>query len=173
MKIETKLSIGDKIWYISVRDGCGKQVSVVEVKVQQTKGGTTITYTMDDASEQYEHTEGKYWWATRAAFVKHMLTALKPVGNGKKSLPVGPTSSLSEEFEKFFCDDLPPKKPKVMFVGNEPSPWPPGQVASELISRMKKLPGIRPYRKTEAEMVKDARRNELSRLIDEIIEAED
>ncbi len=170
MKIETKLSIGDKIWYISVRDGCGKQVSVIEVKVQQTKGGTTITYTMDDATEQYEHTEGKYWWRNRAAFVRHLLTALKPIGNGKKSLPVfePKRDTLSEEFEKFFCDEpskvsnpcrvMPVKLPPDLVPGT-------GRVATALINRL----GL----KTEQQRVKEVRRNELSQLIDEILEAED
>lgn len=189
MKIETKLNVGDKVWYISVRDGCGRQSKVTTITIQANHTGHEVTYTLEDWGLNSPVTvreceENKAWWKDRASLVHYLLTSLKPVGNGKKSLPVG-KSDISREFEKFFsdvdepCEDQskppppPVKKKPYMFVGDEPSGFPPSQVASELLSRMKKLPGIRPYRKQESEMVKDARRSELNRLVDEILDAEE
>lgn len=115
------------------------------------------------------HPGGKAEWSIKCPFSVLSFKCdgtipLKEViyrGDDGKTILKAPT--LSEEFEKFFCDDNEPcedqskpppppvKKKPYMIVSDGPSVWPPSRTARELLARLQK-------------------RNELSRLIDEILE---
>jgi len=130
---------------------------------------TQVVYGSDDNSNFADYNEGNYWWSTRRDIIDYLTKTLKSVGNGKKSNPVAAPrgDSLSEAFEEFFGDHpkppqehfkiIPPLRPAARHLQKAfddvfGKPKPPVKKTncncglhrkSELVRRMKPLPGIR------------------------------
>jgi hypothetical protein len=149
----------------------GITITYKPIQYYRGKYFAVIVYESNDNCYFVEENEGRYWWSTSKGIIDHLTKTLKSVGNEKKSDPVATPNpnikppigyaswltdnELPDDFDEFFKDKLPREHVKITLP-----PRIPTKVSlikkttktahhcgihrkSELIRRMKPLPGIR------------------------------
>lgn len=111
MIFNTKLNIGDTIWYVSTREGCIVDTTITGVTIVHKPFRpdiqTSVVYESNDNCNFAEENEGKYWWTTRKGILNYFTNALKSLENEKKSNPVSTKDLFTEIFDEFFAADHP------------------------------------------------------------------
>lgn len=102
MTFNTRLNVGDTVWYISTPEGCIMDTTITGVTIVHKPFRpdiqTSVVYENNDNCNFAEENEGKYWWTTRKAIIDHLTKVLMPLHK----------ENLNEEFEEFFRE--PPSK---------------------------------------------------------------